>query len=459
MLFSGQRSLPEVELGDQEESRRVVVADLFQFYPEDMKSLHPLGTEPPRADEEQDVPIAETVSDEKGEFTFERPPPTRVRLYAEKGALASAHVLSLPRGRAPTLVLKSSAGLKGRVRSSDDGRMVQGALVRVVTGGRVVSMTTGPDGAFEFKGLPASPVTVFATHADYAGDLRKGVLLEGSKVTELMIGLTKGYRLRIKVEGETEDPANDVPVAGATVGAYRVEDQGYVLGKSDDEGMVVFEGLPPGVYLVNAEARGFLPAGEEKVPLQADREWELLLEKAVLTKLIVVDERDVPVAEAELWTGNLDEEYQTGVSRKVGKTNRDGEFSFPFDWDGKDAALFIAKAGLGMTTVIPDDPSEGEPIKVKLKRGSLLRGRVTNVAGDPIEGAEIYIEATPDDIEEEDLYATLYTDSNGEYRFPYLPPGEIWIDVTADGYDGDDSEIESGSTLREHVRNFMLEKE
>jgi hypothetical protein len=456
LLYPARRRMPDVSLSEEEEYRRQVVADLFQFYPEDTKALHPLGMRV--ADEEPEVAETETFSDASGAFAFDDPPLGKVRVYAEKGELASTMVTTLSRGRV-TLVVKGAAAIRGQVLSADDGRMVSGATVRLLSGSRPLSASTGDDGAFTLKGLSAGPVTVFAAHPDYAGALKKGVILKAGEAVEVTILMTAGYKLQVKVTGEEADGTNEVLVPGATVGAYRVEDQGYVLAESGSDGIAVLEGLPPGTYLVNGRAEGYLPAGEEKVPLQADRDWELILEKAIKTTVLVVDDRDVPIADAELWTANIDEEFETGVSKKVGATNRDGEFPFPFDWDGKEAALFVAKEGYGMAMVQPDDPAEGGVFKIKLHEGRSVRGRVTDTDGKPVAGAMIYIEVTPDDIEEEDLYATLYTDADGRYGFERLPPGDIWIDVTADGFDTDDAEIETGSNRRRYVKNFQLEAE
>jgi len=231
-----------------------------------------------------------------------------------------------------------------------------------------------------------------------------------------------------------------------------------VAATTERGGRVIFTGLPKGTWNVNAEAKGWLPAGEERVILEKDTNWELMLEKAVLTTVLVVDERGVPVPGAELWTGNLDQEFQQNESRKVGVTNGSGEFEFPFTWDGKAAILFVMKEGMSMGMVEPDDPSEGEVMKVKLLRAKTLRGTVTDKAGQPIEGAMIYIEVTLEDIEADDLYVTLYTDKKGKYHFPYLAPGEVFVEVSADGYLDDDFDFETDNR-REHVRDFTLEIE
>ena len=104
------------------------------------------------------------------------------------------------------------------------------------------------------------------------------------------------------------------------------------------------------------------------------------------------------------------------------------------------------------------DPSEGGVLKVTLKGAKTLRGTVSNAAGQPLEGVMIYIEVTLEEVEADDLYVTLYTDKKGKYYFPHLPSGDVWIEVTAEGYRDEDKDFETDSR-REHVKDFRLESE
>jgi protocatechuate 3,4-dioxygenase beta subunit len=185
----------------------------------------------------------------------------------------------------------------------------------------------------------------------------------------------------------------------------------------------------------------------------------MFLEKAIYTVVRVVDDRGVPIPGATLWSGDPDEEFHERISKKVGTTNREGECEFPFEFDGPRAVLYVKKAGYGMGVVYPDDPSDGGVYEIRLEKGRTLHGRVVDGNGEPVEGALVYIEVTQEDPDAEDLYASVFTDADGKYQFDYLAPGEVWIEVELDGYEGDDAEFEVTGGQSQYVRNFKLEKE
>jgi uncharacterized GH25 family protein len=297
------------------------------------------------------------------------------------------------------------------------------------------------------------------THPEFAGDSRRDIALLPGPEKDLEIQLTKGLRLTVSVTVAEEDPsAAGPPLPGATVGLVRLADKVYAVGTTGEDGKVTFEGLPTGDWLVNANHDGHLPSGEEKIVLDREREWELSLEKAVLTTLKVVDERGVPVPEAEIFTGNSDEEFEQGASRRAGVTDQAGEFAFPFDWMGRDAVAFVMKAGFGTGIVQPQDPSDGKPITVVLRTGTSLRGRVTGDAGQALVGAKVYVEVSVEDMASDDLYATVYADAEGNYRLPCLPVGSVWVQVEADGHDAGDADFEVEPGSGEIVKDFRLEK-
>jgi hypothetical protein len=297
------------------------------------------------------------------------------------------------------------------------------------------------------------------THPEFAGDSRRDIALLPGREKELEIQLTKGLRLTVSVTVAGDDPtAAGPPLAGATVGLVRLADKVYAVGTTGEDGKVTFEGLPTGDWLVNASRDGHLPSGEEKIVLDREREWELSLEEAVLTTLKVVDERGVPVPEAEVFTGNSDEEFEQGASRRAGVTDEAGEFAFPFDWMGRDAVVFVMKTGFGIGIVQPQDPSDGKPITIVLRPGASLRGRVTGDAGQALAGAKVYVEVSVEDMASDDLYATVYADADGNYRLPCLPVGSVWVQVEADGHDAGDADFEVEPGSGEIVRDFRLVK-
>ncbi len=456
-VYRGERRLPAVSVEVDEEPRRRTLADLFQYRSEDIPALRPIGTGDTVVPPEE--PAAKAVSGEDGSFRIADAPPGFLRLVARKEALCSPETPAR-RGVKCRLVVDETATLKGFVRSADDGRAVAGATVRVLIAGLTFAAATAEDGTFGVAGLPPGQAILITTHREYAGDCRKEAALQPGKTREVEIAMGKGLRLTVRVCASDEQGAAGPPVPNATVGLVRTVDQLYAVGRTAEDGQFVFEGLPSGDYLVNAQADGYLACGEEKVTVAEDREREkeLLIEKAVYTTLKVVDERDLPVPGAEVYTGNADEEYEQGISKKMGVTDEAGEFPFPFDWIGRDAVAFVTKPGYAVGIVIPGDPSGGEPITVKLAPGIVVRGAVRDKEGKPVANARVLVEVMVDDAQAEDLSATLYTDARGEYRYPHAPVGTVWLTVEAEGFDGADADFEAGPGQREHVRDFVLER-
>ena len=447
--------------GDADRKRRQV-GELYQRFPEDAESLYPLSAAPERPVTE-DPPIASVITMENGDFRFKRPYSGRHRILATKGRLSSGEQ-TVRAGKPLNLTLRPAASLFGLVRFRDDSRPIAGATVRVRTAGVDRSVATGPNGTFEIPGLPPGKVTVDVTHPEYAGEILSPLALEGGVTKEIEVQLTKGVTLELTVLDMEEEDENgeEVPVAGATVTALRIADDGYVIGTSDEKGKVVFEGLPPGDYYVNGIAEGFLALGEERVKVRVNPrgkvEYDVYLERAVYCTLLVVDDRDVPIAGASVMTSDPDEEFHAKISREVGRTDRDGKFRFAFDFDGMRAVVYVMKESYAVGIVTPDDPYEPETIRVVLPKARIVKGRVTDETGRPVPGAKIYLEVMGDDADAEDLAATLYTDSNGEYRWNFLPPGEVWLEVEKEGYESGDADFETGPQ-REHVKNFTLIKE
>jgi len=461
-LYPQRPPKPRIALTGDADKRRRQVAELYQRFPEDSESLYPLAAPPERA-LAKDPPIASVTSMENGDFRFRRPFGGRHRILATMEGLSSGEQ-TVRAGRPLKLTLRPASDLFGLVRFRNDSRPIAGATVRVRTAGVDRSVLTGTNGTFEMTGLPPGKVSINVTHPDYAGEIISPLPLEGGGRKEIEVQLTKGVTLELTVLDMDEEDENgeEVPVVGATVTALRIADDGYVIGTSDEQGKVVFEGLPPGDYYVNGIAEGYVALGEERVKVRVNPEgkvkYPVYLETAVYCTLLVVDERDVPIPGAVIMTADPDEEFHSQISRPAGKTDRDGKFRFAFDFDGMRAVVYVMKEKYAVGIVTPDDPYEEETIRVVLPAARIVRGRVTDEAGLPIRGAKIYLEVMGDDTDAEDLAATLFTNSNGVYRWDHLPPGEVWLEVEKAGYEDGDADFETGPQ-REHVKNFTLVKE
>ena len=136
-----------------------------------------------------------------------------------------------------------------------------------------------------------------------------------------------------------------------------------------------------------------------------------------------------PVVGMEFYTGNADEEYDALRSAKVaGTTDAQGRFAFPFEFEGPRALVFGFKKGYSMVRAYPDAHDEGIPMTLVARKALRVHGTVRTPDGRPVPDALVLLEIEPEDPEEiDDFLIQIRSNSNGQYDFPYLPRGEIWI--------------------------------
>lgn len=138
----------------------------------------------------------------------------------------------------------------------------------------------------------------------------------------------------------------------------------------------------------------------------------------------VVTEAGEAIEGADVQVGRFSE----GYTRSIAATDAEGVFRFTTERD--DLVVMVRADHLSPQMInLPKDRIES-PIEVVLKRGGLIRGRVTDPAGAPIGGAELRV-----------MWAgssqdwSIRTDRNGEFEWDAAPlDGDIELDVAKGGY-------------------------
>ena len=129
-----------------------------------------------------------------------------------------------------------------------------------------------------------------------------------------------------------------------------------------------------------------------------------------------------------------------------GTSNADGGFALSFDDDTAEPRYRVAASAEGFS-MGSRMAAAGEPAEIRLAdREQLVRGRVVDGAGNPIGGAEVWLNAAiGDPIGEEDLPAVgrplaplAVTDADGRFALHGLPTGlrEVALAVDAAGFGG-----------------------
>ncbi len=392
--------------------------------------------------------IARGSSDETGKFEIDLPRHLGTgpfRLAADGGALGKASAQGVRANQSIELTLGPVSKATGTVLSGNENAGIGGATVILDDGETRFRGTSGDDGTFEIEGVAPGKYRVSAGADDHPPIL--GEEMEIKQGEPLDIRLPRGTTLVVTTVIETL-AGDDQILPDAEIVVMEQNTLSYVLGRSDLNGVAKFDGLPPGIYLINGRGERAISFGEELAPIKADAltaEVELLFEPAIDTPITVVDESGNPVAGVSFYTSNHDDEYDALRSVRVpGETDARGNFTFAFEFEGPRAQVFGFKTGYSMVRAYPDDHEEGAPMRLVARAGLRVHGLVRTPGGTPIPDAIVLLEVEPSADDDDDDYSILIrSGKDGRYDFPYVPHGEIYVSAEHGENDwSDDYDVE-----------------
>ncbi len=291
-------------------------------------------------------------SDAQGNFRFDTLPEGPVNLNGSKGGYASSVVDAVTPDDGVLLILDDLVALRGELIA--DAALLERARVRL-EGSAVwppldvaLAGDVNTPGAFVFEGLVDGiyGVEVYVP-ADRPGAPEfASVPLENVEPSmQVTLGLVPAYRVAVQVVDPEGAP---VPGAKVTVGYDRVA-MLQKLGETDLEGRARVGPVVPGPYWVRAEAEGFLPAVPQAIEVgpEAEAPEPLVLARPATVRGVVEDEAGHPVADAEIWV-DAEDPFTSGESFARAQLI--------------DSALGLRPAGsLGVTTgPVPPIPTEFE---------------------------------------------------------------------------------------------------
>jgi hypothetical protein len=185
--------------------------------------------------------------------------------FAGVFGLAQEPANPLPQGANPQAGSQQYT-VAGSVVNAATGEPVPRALVQLNASPQRTALT-GPDGRFEFQGVPAGAAIVTASKPGFFAPQEIGISQAGNAYPLIQIGRESTGDLKVtlmpsgSIAGHITD-ANGEPVEGIQVralyhqlldGRYRWEDRGSA--KTDDNGMYRISGLIPGQYSVATVSR------------------------------------------------------------------------------------------------------------------------------------------------------------------------------------------------------------
>ncbi len=355
-------------------------------------------------------PLGEArLTDNEGAFSIPAPAPgQKVRILARaQGFLetASEDLTVAKDGSAPAAVeirMRSGASVEGRVLDAA-GKPVETALVRLAKEedgddwGRQWRLRqarptqTDRDGRFRVENVETGRMSVQIEHARYRSASVTGVETAEGRAASVEVRLEAGLALRGNVVGPNGRPFGGARVEVTFHGEVPPGGDPYFRPRddlvTDGGGNFLVEGLYPGLYTLEASAKGVAPSGPVEVEAGAPA-LTLRLGQAYLITGTVKTRDGVALSNVRVHAERVDGEDRERVESV--NTNRDGRFEI-HDLPGGNYEI-LAEAGWGFGSSrpnlrpkrIPDVPAGTQNLAIEVEEGLRVAGRVTLIDGTPV---------------------------------------------------------------------------
>ncbi|HEX8407900.1 MAG TPA: carboxypeptidase regulatory-like domain-containing protein [Thermoanaerobaculia bacterium] len=364
-----------------------------------------------------------------GSFTVGNllPGVTRLMLRKETDLISDMRTFTAP---ARDVVVEMPAGgtISGRVVEKGTKKPIASFQVGVSTsraGGAGGFMTMGPpqlkaftsdDGSFTLEHVPAGAMTLIANSPGYASGRMSVDVVDGKALTDVVLELDTGVRLSGKVTGANGAPLSDVRVAvtPSTTGAFAMRGS-LPSGSTDANGEYSLDGLESGEENVQFSHPKHVDV-TRKVALKG-RETKLDVQLSAGNRVtgVVTTEDGMPVADADV-------SASSGMFPRETRTNASGTFEFDSMTPGR--YRFSASKGGFATGVVDDvDVSSGSPVRITLKTGGTIYGRVTGLTEADYANTTVSAWAGRSSM-------SAAVDLQGNYRIEGAPLGSVRISAS-----------------------------
>jgi len=350
----------------------------------------------------------------------------------------------LVRDRADHPVAGAAVALHRQARSEDYDWVL--AQVRPADPPAALAVqSTDASGRAAFTGAPGGEFVLAVAAKGFAPTTANASLVEGRRRDPVRVILVPECLLTGRVLRR-----GGKPVPGAVVTAFNqgggwgaLMSLGLRRGTTDAEGRYRLDGLPVGKMALRVQMPSGTVHGAPEIDLPAVTVFDVIVEGGVTLKGKVLDDatgEPVPTAlvTAQIW--NPQGGPQSGSA--AADTGPDGTFLFEDLPTGNLGWIQVKKDGyLAYPDVKAEIPNQNVPLAqgavverdVRLRRGSVLRGKVTSKDGIPVPYATVvFMGWHPNRGMMQSPKAR--TAEDGTYRIATANPCRGLVQVTADGY-------------------------
>ncbi len=369
-----------------------------------------------------------------GSFTIEELSPGTIQLMALK---TSDYIREVVTVEAPSsnVEIRIPAGgtIRGRVLEKETKKPVtdfragttgerRGAGLRMILPPNVQPFRS-EDGSFELANVPAGPVELLAEAAGYVPGTANVVVEEGKATEEVTILLEAGTR----ISGRVTSPEG-TPVSGASVSLAQ-DDEDEVIPQvarrsmtatTDGNGEYTLAGVAAGQRSFRANHDAYpLLVKEANV---SGREMRLDMQFPRGTDVTGTVEREGggPVAGAQVSASTAAQ----GAASKGATTDANGNFRIAGLAPGR--YTFFVRAEGASETLRDVDIATAGPIRITLKAGATIAGRVTGLPPSELSSANVNVSSSSG-------FANAPVRADGTFRVDGAPAGTVRVVATAGG--------------------------
>lgn len=305
-----------------------------------------------------------------------------VVLVLAPGASVSGTVLSPDRepvARAEVIVRAPSVDFS-KVRNP----MMMAAVDFDLLGERTRTGTAADDGTFTIQGLGEGSFEL-VVRADGYPDFVDRIRLDGGTLAYGDVILPMSLEIAGVVIAPNGLPVTDATVTAETLEEGRAEQEAAAETPTDEHGRFVLGRLAPGTFWrVHAVSAQYGEASSEAGVEAGTQKVELHMVEGVTIRGIVRDEdSQVPIADAEIVLNGR---------RQTTRSDAAGAFEFQAPADSDHVFLEVRHADYPRSWKSFSGDDLKKSLEIDLSRGRGIEGRVVDVSGSPVEGAQVELE-------------------------------------------------------------------
>ncbi|MDQ3280752.1 MAG: carboxypeptidase regulatory-like domain-containing protein [Acidobacteriota bacterium] len=353
----------------------------------------------------------------------------RVMFRKEDDFIQEQRSITAP-AREVLVELSSGGRVTGRVVDKDSGKPVatfQAGISASRGGGGMVMMAppqlkdfNSSDGTFTLENVPAGSMVLLANAPGYAGARLNVTIEEGKTLSGVELQLESGVKLTGRVTGPNGAPVADASVRIMPSPTGSFSSRGMETNTTTNQnGEYSLEALPPGEETLSFSHPKYIDARKQVTLKGRETRLDVTLSSGQRVSGVVVTEAGAPVSDASVSASS-----GTG-GHEVARTNANGAFEMESVAPGR--YRFVAsKAGLADGTLDDVDISSGGGIRITMRTGATIYGRVTGLSESEYANATVEVRG-------DRTRASSAVDPNGTYRVEGAPTGSVQVSASISG--------------------------